>query len=447
MDGFRYRNGVLHCEDMSLTELAAEYGTPAYVYSRTTFRDHLAAFFRVFHQLDPLICYALKTCSNTHILRDLGEAGGGADVVSGGELYRALVSGIPPERVVFAGVGKSEAELREAIEAGIACINVESESELELLDRLTTDLGRKVRAAIRVNPDVEGHKTPEKTTTGIRGSKFGVDIERVPALFDRSVDFTHVELTGLHIHLGSPIYSPEPYVRALRKILELIERLQARGHRIAMINMGGGFAADYETGAAPSLDDYAAAIVPILMPFVDGGGRVVMEPGRAIAANAGVLLTQVRYIKTAGTLCVAVVDAGMSTLIRPVLYDAFQFIWPVQPVGGLVPPRRAARLEMPGLRPYDIAGPICESTDYLARGRELPELAEGSLLCIFGAGAYGMVMASQYNAIPRPPEVLVDQDETRLIRRRETYADLVEAEVFVHSPAATAASSRTGGAA
>jgi diaminopimelate decarboxylase len=440
VDGFQYRNGVLHCDDMSLTELAAEYGTPSYVYSRKTFRDHLAAFVRAFDQLEPLICYAVKTCGNIHILRDLGQAGAGADVVSGGELYRALVAGIPPERVVFAGVGKSETELREAIEAGIACINVESESELKLLDRLTTDLGRTVHAAIRVNPDVAGHKTPEKTTTGVRGSKFGVDIERVAALFDRSVDFKHVELTGLHIHLGSPIYSPEPYVGALRKIVALIERLRARGHRIAMINMGGGFAAQYETDVAPSLDDYAAAIVPILKPFVDDGGRVVMEPGRAIAANAGVLLTQVRYIKSAGTFCVAVVDAGMSTLIRAMLYDAFQFIWPVEPVGGLVPPRRAERLEMLGLRRYDIAGPICESTDYLARERELPELVEGSLLCVFGAGAYGMAMASQYNSTPRPPEVLVDQDETRLIRRRETYADLIDAEAFVTSPAEPAAS-------
>jgi diaminopimelate decarboxylase len=443
VDGFHYDNGVLHCEDVSLQDLAAEYGTPVYVYSRKTFRDHLAAVARAFAPLDPLICYALKTCGNTHILRDLGEAGAGVDVVSGGELYRALVAGIPAERVVFAGVGKSERELREAIEAGIACINVESESELELLDRLTAELGRKVRAAIRVNPDVAGHLTPQKTTTGVRGSKFGVDIERVAALFDRSIDFTHVELAGLHIHLGSPIYSPQPYVRALRKIVDLVDELRARGHTIATINIGGGFAAEYETGVAPSLDDYAGAIVPILKPFVDGGGRVLMEPGRAIAANAGVLLTQVRYIKNAGEFRVAVVDAGMSTLIRAVLYDAFQFIWPVEPADALVPPHRAAQLELPGLVRYDIAGPICESTDYLARGRELPELAEGSLLCIFGAGAYGMVMASQYNAVPRPPEVLVDQDDTRLIRRRETYADLVEAEVSLPSPAASAVNTRT----
>ncbi|MGH8904453.1 MAG: diaminopimelate decarboxylase [Egibacteraceae bacterium] len=431
VDRFRYQEGVLYCEGSSLQEIATEYGTPVYVYSRNTFREHLAALTRAFVELNPLVCYAIKACSNLHILRELAEGGAGADVVSGGELYRALTSGIPAGQVIFAGVGKSENELREAIEAGIGCVNVESESELESLGRLAADMGRTVRAAIRVNPDVQGHGTPQKTTTGIRGSKFGVDIERVAALFDRSIALTHVDLVGLHVHLGSPIYSPEPYTRALGRILELVDKLRAGGHEVTTVNMGGGFAAEYETGLAPAWDDYAAAIVPVLKPFVERGGRVVMEPGRSIAANAGVLLTRVRYIKDAGPHRIAIVDAGMNNLIRAALYDSFHFIWPVRPFGGLIPPSRAGRLELDGLRRYDIAGPICESTDYLARERDLPELAESDLLCVFGAGAYGMAMASQYNSVPRPPEVLVDDDKARLIRRRETYADLVEAELSV----------------
>jgi diaminopimelate decarboxylase len=429
VDRFCYHEGVLHCEEVSVEAIAERHGTPTYIYSRATFRGHLASLMEAFAPLDPLVCYAVKTCSNIHLLGELGECGGGADVVSGGELHRALTAGIPADRVVFAGVGKSETELREAIEAGIRCVNVESGSELETVGRLAAGLDRSVRAAIRVNPDVAGYGTPQKTTTGIRGSKFGVDIDRVSALFDRSIHLAHVRLDGLHIHLGSPIYSPAPYVRALGRILELVEKLRANGHEIASINIGGGFAAAYETGLAPSWDDYAAAIIPVLKSFAAAGGQVIMEPGRSIAANAGVLLTRVRYIKDAGDHRVAIVDTGMNNLIRAALYDSFHFIWPVRPHDALVPPSRSGRVELTGLRSYDIAGPICESTDYLARERELPPLTEGDLVCIFGAGAYGMAMASQYNSVPRPAEILVDADAVRTIRRRETYADLIEEEL------------------
>ncbi len=420
---------MLHCEDVRLDALAHDYGTPCYVYSRRTFQEHLAAVTEAFSELNPLVCYAVKTCGNIHLLRIIRDGGGGADVVSGGELYRALTAGIPADKIVFAGVGKSEAELRDAVEAGIRSVNIESEAEFEAVDRVATELGRVVRAAVRVNPDVEAHGTPQKTTTGTRGSKFGVDIDRVPAMFDRCMVSQFVRLDGLHIHLGSPIYDPAPYVRALTKILDLVEKLRAGGHEINSINIGGGFAADYETGTALGWSDYADAIVPLLRPFVMAGGQVIMEPGRSIAANAGVLLTRIRYVKDAGDRRVAIVDAGMNNLIRAALYDSFHFMWPVQPQDGLIPPSRAERLELPGLRRYDIAGPICESTDYLARGRALPPLTAGDLLCIFGAGAYGMTMASQYNAIPRPPEILVDESTSMLIRRRETYADLIAAEV------------------
>ncbi|MGW4894392.1 diaminopimelate decarboxylase [Kitasatospora sp. NPDC004240] len=429
MDRFGYRDGELHCEEVGLAQIAAEYGTPTYVYSRDTLRTHLADLTEAFAELDPMVCYAVKTCSNLRLLAELGAGGAGADVVSGGELFRALTAGIPAERIVFAGVGKSEQELREAVEAGIGCVNIESDSELELLARVADDLGREVRAAIRVNPDVAGHGTPAKTTTGTKGGKFGVDIERVPGLFARAASLRHVRLVGLHVHLGSPIYSPDPYVQALTRIVELAEKLRADGHEVELINMGGGFAADYETGHAPTWPAYAEAIVPVLRPFVADGGRVVMEPGRSIAANAGVLVTRVRYLKDAGEHRLAIVDAGMNNLIRAALYDSFHFMWPVRPDGGLVPARREGQVTMDGLTRYDVAGPICESTDYLARGRDLPSLGEGDLLCIFGAGAYGMAMASQYNSSLRPAEVLVDGGEARLIRRRDTYADLVEAEL------------------
>jgi diaminopimelate decarboxylase len=427
--GFHYRDGVLRCGDVKLEAIAERHGTPTYVYSLATFRGNLAAVTEAFAPLDPLVCYAVKACGNIQLLRKLAGAGAGADVVSGGELHRALTAGVPAGKVVFAGVGKSETELREAIVAGVRCVNVESESELELLGRLAAELGRTVRAAIRVNPDVAGHGTPRKTTTGTRGSKFGVDIDRVPMLFERADHLAHVRLDGLHLHLGSPISSSAPYRSALGRILDLVETLRTGGHEIASINIGGGFAADDGTGTTPGPAAYAAGIVPVLERFVAAGGHVIMEPGRSIAANAGVLLTRVRYLKTAGDRRVAIVDAGMSDFVRVALYGAFHFIWPVRPRDALAPPDRSRRVRRNGLRSYDIAGPICESTDYLAHGRELPPLKEGELICVFDAGAYGMAMASQYNSSPRPPEIMVDGNTARTIRRRETYADLIAAEL------------------
>jgi diaminopimelate decarboxylase len=428
MDDFHYENGSLYCEDVRLRDVAAEFGTPVYVYSRGTFNRHLSEFRTAFAALNPQIRYAVKACGNVHLLREVSALGAGADVVSGGELYRALSAGIPAERVVFAGVGKTRREMAEAIEAGVGCFNVESAAEIEALGAVAEEMGRTARAAIRVNPDVSGHDTPDKTTTGVRGNKFGVDLEDVPALFARGGELGSVQLDGLHIHLGSPIYSAEPYARALEKILALVSRLRQAGHEIHSINIGGGFAAQYQTGLGPSLDEYAATIVPILTPFATAGGRVLIEPGRSVAANAGVLLTEVLFLKEAGNRRVAIVDAGMSSFMRTAVYDAFHFIWPVEPSDGLAPPLRAERLELDGLETIDVAGPVCESSDYLGRGRELPPLSSGELLCVFGAGAYGMAMASHYNSMPMPPEVLIDGGAAQLIRRRESYADLVEAE-------------------
>jgi diaminopimelate decarboxylase len=433
VDHFQYRAGQLHCEDVSLDEVADRFGTPCYVYSRHTLEHHLGELTRAFAELDPLVCYAVKTCGNVHLLRLLGERGAGADVVSGGELFRARTAGIPADRIVFAGVGKSDEELREAVDAGIRSVNVESESELAALGRVAAAKRTSVRAAVRVNPDVALTRTPAATTTGVRGSKFGVDLEHVPGLFDRLGDQPYVQLDGLHVHLGSPIHDPEPYGTALIKLLDLLDKLRAGGHEIRSLNAGGGFAAAYESGAALAWSEYAATIVPLLRSFHGAGGEVILEPGRSIAANAGVLVAGVRHLKQAGDHRLAVVDAGMSNLIRAALYDAFHFIWPTRPRGGAVPDARTATMHLPGLQPLDIVGPVCESTDYLARQRELPELRRDDRLCIFGAGAYGMAMASQYNGIPRPPEVLVSGSEVTLIRRRETYHDLVAAELDLGS--------------
>jgi diaminopimelate decarboxylase len=431
VDRIRYADGALRCEDVPMGEIADRFGTPVYVYSRGTFADHLEGLVKAFRRLNPVVCFAVKACGNVHVLRMLAELGAGADVVSGGELYRARTAGVPAQRIVFAGVGKSEAELREAVDGGIRSINVESEAELDALAGLAASRGRTVRAAVRVNPDVGGLNTPAKTTTGIRGSKFGVDIERVFGMFDRAASAPSLALDGLHVHLGSPVYGPAPYVAALEKLVPLADELTRAGRPVRSINIGGGFAAAYESEGALPWQAYADEIVPLLAPFAAAGGEVVLEPGRSVAANAGVLLTRVRWLKQAGDRTVAVLDAGMSQLMRVAMYDSFHFVWPVAPGHAFVPPSRTMRLDLPGLVPYDLAGPICESSDYLARNRHLPPLRPDDVLAIFGSGAYGMTMASQYNAIPRAAEVLVDGGTARLVRRRETYADLVAAELDV----------------
>jgi diaminopimelate decarboxylase len=428
VDRIRYVDGVLVCEDVPMGDIADRFGTPVYVYSRGTFADHLDGLTAAFRALRPVVCFAVKACGNVHVLRLLAGLGAGADVVSGGELFRARTAGVPAERIVFAGVGKSEAELREAVDAGIRSVNVESEAELDALAALAAAAGRVTRVAVRVNPDVGGLNTPLKTTTGVRGSKFGVDIDRIPALFEHAATLPSIVLDGLHVHVGSPVYGAGPYAAALDKLVPLAASLTAAGHAVRSVNIGGGFAAAYETGTAPTWQSYADAIVPRLADFVAGGGEVVMEPGRSIAANSGVLLTRVRWLKQAGDRSVAILDAGMSQLIRAAMYDSFHFIWPVAPGPDFAPPRRAAAIDLPGLVPYDLAGPICESSDYFARDRALPPLRPDDLVAVFGSGAYGMTMASQYNAVPRPAEVLVDGGAATLVRRRETYEDLVTCE-------------------
>ena len=424
MDYFNYQSGQLYCEGVAVADVAASQGTPTYVYSRATFLHHYEQLAKAFAALDPLICYSVKTNSNVNVLRMLAEAGAGFDIVSGGELFRVLQAGGDPSKVVFAGVGKTDKEITEAIEAGIGQFTLESGAEAENISRLAQGLGRKVSAALRVNPDVDP-KTHKYITTGKKLTKFGVDIEEAVAFFEKYSDLPGLELVGLHMHIGSQITIIDPYVTALEKMLGLIQSLRGRGHKIEWLDLGGGFGADYQSDTAPLAPDYANVLVEML---AGQDLRIAMEPGRFISGNAGVLLTQVLYIKESGPRRFIVVDAAMNDLIRPSLYEAFHFVWPVQPAEGFVPLARMAEPAMEGLVKADVVGGICESGDFLAKDRLLPPVQRGDLLAVFTAGAYSFSMASQYNSRPRTPEVLIDGEQQNLIRRRESYSDLIAAE-------------------
>jgi diaminopimelate decarboxylase len=424
MDDFEYRAGQLWCEQVSATEIAEQYGTPVYVYSADTARQHYQRFVAAFAALDPLICYSIKSCQNLSLCRLLNDLGAGFDVVSGGELQRALLAGAEPCNVVFAGVGKSDPEIQAALNAGIGWFNVESEAEMENLTRLAAAQDCTARVALRVNPDVDP-QTHRYTTTGRRETKFGVDLERARRFFEQYCGVDGVALEGIHLHLGSPVNRVQPYVDAVQRALDLIDALQADGHVVRMLNLGGGYGAHYESDEAPPATAYADALVPLLR---DRGLQIVLEPGRAIMANAGVLLTRISYLKVSGKKHFVIVDAGMNDLIRPVLYEAYHFAWPVAVEPAFVPTGRGAQT-MSGTVAADVVGPICESGDFLAVDRRIPPVQRGDLMAIFSTGAYGFVMSSQYNSRPRPPEVLIDGKSHRLIRRRETVDDLLRCEV------------------
>jgi len=424
MDCFDYRDGDLHCEDVPAARIAEQIGTPTYVYSKTTILNHFERIARAFEELNPVICYSIKSCPNLHICRLLAEQGSGFDVVSGGELFRALQAGADPSKITYAGVGKTDREIAEAIDAGIGFFNIESEAELENVIRISHDKARPVRAALRVNPDVDP-KTHRYTTTGKKETKFGVDLARAKQVFHTYGRDRLVRLSGIHLHIGSPVNSVDPYKEALGKALALIDALRRDGFEIDTIDIGGGFGANYQENQAPVAAEYAEGIVPLLR---GRGLRVIMEPGRSIIANAGILLTRVLYVKASGERQFVIVDAAMNDLIRPSLYGSFHFIWPVRPHGGLIPPKREEGLCLNGSVLVDVVGPVCETGDFLARDRYLPPVRRGDLLAVFTAGAYGFAMSSQYNSRCRAAEVLVSGGDWRRIRRRETYADLVAAE-------------------
>lgn len=424
MDHFNYQDGILHCEHVAIPCIVQELGSPAYIYSAATLTHHYRAVATAFSPLDPIICYSIKSCANLHVCRLLRELGSGFDVVSGGELRRAMEAGGDPSKIVFAGVGKTDEEIHQGIDAKIGWFNVESEAELENLIAIARERGAKVNAALRVNPDVDP-KTHRYTSTGKKESKFGVDLERARRVFETYGHQESIRLCGIHLHIGSPVNTVEPYVQSIRKAMALIEQLRGNGFPIDTLDIGGGFGAHYRDSEAPPASVYAEAIVPML---VGKGLQIILEPGRSIAANAGILVTKTLYLKKSGDRDFLIVDAGMNDLIRPSLYEAFHFAWPVAPGVNFIPSTRAEAAAMPGLQLMDVVGPVCESGDFLAKDRMLPPMKRGDLLAIFTAGAYGFVMSSHYNTRTGPPEVMVEGDSFRVIRRRETYDDLVAAE-------------------
>ena len=428
MDYFNYKNGKLFAENADVQRIAAQVGTPVYIYSKATFKEHLQKIREAYSALDTTICYSVKACGNINILKFMAEAGSAFDIVSGGELYRVLQTGANPSKIVYAGVGKTDTEIIKALNAGIGYFNIESEAELENLIRLAKEnrsaANKQPKAALRVNPDVD-IKTHRYDITGKKETKFGVDIERAQKVFADYSRNDAVKLCAIHIHLGSAGHTVEPYVEAIEKILALIEQLRRDRFTIEAVNIGGGYGADYITGTAPTAADYAAAIVPLLK---DKNLKLILEPGASIAANAAILVTQVLYLKTSGWKKFVIVDAGMNDLIRPPLYDAFHFIWPVNVSEKFVPRQRDRDLQLDGTEVVDVVGPICESADFFAKDRTLPPVKRGDLLSIFTAGAYGFSMSSNYNARGRAPEVLVDGSEFKVIRKRETYEDLIALE-------------------
>lgn len=425
MDDFKYIDNSLHCEGIKLTDIIAKVPTPFYLYSTNTLIQHYRKFNDAFSEIKPLICFSLKTCNNVNLISELVKEGSGIDTVSGGEIFLALKSGVDPSKIVYAGIGKTDAEISFAIENNIGVINIESEEEYNNIVSIAKSMNKHVKAALRVTPDVVDAKTHDKTKTGYKGSKFGVDIDNAKAFFLKHQKNEHVDLCGIHIHIGSPIYSPDPYVLAIKRIINLVDELAQSNVKISILDVGGGFAADYTSNMSPGYEVYAQSIIPLLKPYVDKGVQIIFEPGRTISANAGILVTQVNYIKTGGDKQFAVVDTGMHHLIRPALYDASHFIWPVEVNDqSLINERIINDETMPELVKYDVVGPICESSDYLAKGRLLPKLKRGDYLAIYTAGAYGMVMSSQYNSLPRPAEVKVKDGKVILIRERETYDDL-----------------------
>jgi diaminopimelate decarboxylase len=422
MDGFLFRGDEFHCEEVPLREIAAKFGTPVWVYSKNYLVGRFREIQTAFAAAEPVICYSVKANANLSLLRTMHEAGSSFDIVSGGELYRVKQAGADLRRVIFAGVGKTDEEIRFALESNILMFNVESEPELDAISRVAGALSRKAPVALRLNPDVDA-KTHAKTTTGKRGNKFGMDIERATALAAKVLRDPNLTLYGIHIHLGSPILSSEPYAEAVQKAVRVIEDFRRNGHEIRWLNLGGGFGISYRKEEGPPASYYAKVIVP---PVRESGCQLALEPGRFIVGNAGVLVSRVIYTKREGGKTFVIQDAAMNDLVRPAMYDAFHRIWPAAP---RVTPPDDYEVNIPGCQSADVVGPICESGDYLAKDRNLPPVERGDVLVTFSAGAYGMAMSSNYNSRPRAAEVLVDGKSVELIRRRETYADLVGHEL------------------
>lgn len=409
---FGYRHDALYCEDVALADIAADHGTPCYVYSSATVLDRFRAYDSAFGDLPHTICYAVKANGNLSLLRLLAQAGAGFDIVSGGELFRVLRAGGDPAKIVFAGVGKTAAEVDYALREGIYAFNCESESELALIDALASRLGKKARIALRVNPDVDASTHPY-ISTGLREHKFGIGINEVEAVYQRAREFTNLLLEGVSCHIGSQILDTAPIIEAVDKMVALAGRLRAAGIPLRHMDLGGGLGVPYRPGDKESpIGEFVATIRERL---AGKDLHAMVEPGRSIVGPAGVLLTRVLYRKHSGEKEFIIVDAGMNDLVRPALYHSYHEIIPV-------------RKNPTGTVHADVVGPVCETGDFLARGREMANVFPGDLLAVMTAGAYGFVLSSNYNARPRPVEILVEGNQVRTIRPRETYEDLIRGE-------------------
>ena len=411
MDHFNYRNGELYAEDVAVADIAERFGTPAYIYSRATLERHYRAYDEALNNRPHLVCYAVKANSNLAVLNVLARLGAGFDIVSAGELERVLRAGGDAGKVVFSGVGKQEWEMKRALEAGVRCFNVESGTELDRLNKVAGELGVKAPISLRVNPDVDAGTHPY-ISTGLKENKFGIDIAEAPAVYARAASLPNLDIHGVDCHIGSQLTSVSPFLDALGRVLSLIDTLAEQGIRIRHLDMGGGLGVTYNQETPPQPADYVKALNERMG---DRELELVLEPGRSIAANAGILVTRVEFLKCTEHRNFAIIDAAMNDLIRPALYSAWQAIIPVQPH------------QDSEERPWDLVGPVCETGDFLGKDRAL-RLKAGDLLAVRSAGAYGFVMASNYNTRNRPPELMVDGDQVHVVRRRETLDDQLAPE-------------------
>jgi len=410
MHDFKYKNNKLYCEDIKVEDLAKKFGTPLYVYSYHTLTDHYLKLKSAFAEIDPLICYSVKANSNLSILKSLIAKGAGLDIVSGGELFRAQKAGCPPQRIVYASVGKTDQEIRAAIIGGILFFNVESLAELKNINRIARKLNKITRVAIRINPDVEA-KTHKYISTGKITNKFGIDLNSAYKILLLRGQFRNLNICGLHIHIGSQITQSAPFVEAIKKVSGFIQRLKAKGIELEYLNIGGGLGIIYDQEAPQTAQIYASQIIPLLKKTQL---KIIMEPGRFIVGNAGILVVKVLYIKNTPKKKFIIVDGGMNDLIRPALYSAYHNILPLAKISGT--------------EKADLVGPICESGDFLAKERLIAKVKEGDYLAVMSAGAYGFSMSSNYNSRMRAGEVMVIKGKVSLIRRRETLEDLIRNE-------------------
>lgn len=414
MHDFHYRDNRLYCENIEVAKLAAQFGTPLYVYSHHTIIDHYLKLKKAFADLKPLICFSAKSNSNLTILKTLVSRGAGLDIVSGGELYRAKKIGVDPKKIVYASVGKTEKEIEEAVRASIFAFNVESLQEMGLISEVATRLKKDARVCLRLNPNIDPH-THRYITTGTVESKFGVDFEMARIIFLNRNNFKGVKLVGLHVHIGSQITQVKPFLAALKRICAFIDILKKMGVVLECLNIGGGLGIIYKDEKPQTAKEFASVVMPILKKT---GLKIILEPGRFIVGNAGILVTKVIYLKDTSVKRFVIVDAGMNDLMRPSLYEAYHEIAPLD----------KNKFKDQALKESDVVGPICESGDFLAKNRELPCFESGDLLAVFGAGAYGFSMSSNYNSRCRPAEVFVKGNRCYLIRSREVLADLTRQE-------------------